>query len=115
MGKEENGEPLSVLSALTRLDIDPWAEGARLAELPKEAAVRALMPLIAAFPEEHRSPAQVRDIAVRLAALLPQPAAAAPDSAAMPPARRRGWPLFRLAVVAAILALAAMSLHGLLF
>src|SRR5690242_20785761 len=81
LGKEENGEPLSVLSALTRLDIDPWEEGARLAELPKEAAVRALTPLIALFPEEHRSPAQVRDIAVRLAALLPDPSAAARDTA----------------------------------
>ena len=75
LGKEENGAPLSVLSALTRLDIDPWAEGSRLAELPKEAAVRALTPLIAVFPEEHRSPAQVRDTAIRLAALLPQPPA----------------------------------------
>lgn len=115
LGKEENGVPLSVLSALTRLDIDPWAEASRLAELPKEAAVRALTPLIAVFPEEHRSPAQVRDIAVRLAALLPEPPAAAPDTAAAPLARRRGWPVLRLAVIAVILALAAMSLRSLLF
>lgn len=115
LGKEENGEPLSVLSALTRLDIDPWAEGARLAKLPKEAAVRALTPVIAVFPEEHRSPAQVRDIAVRLAALLPEPPAAAPATAAAPQVRRRSWELFWLAALAAILALAAMSLRGLLF
>jgi len=115
LGKEENGQPLSVLSALTRLDIDAWAEGARLAKLPKEAAVRALTPLIAFFPEQHRSAAQVRDTAVRLAALLPDPSAAARGTAAMPPARRRGWPLFWLAALAASLALAAMSLRGLLY
>lgn len=33
--KEENGLPLTVQSALTRLGADPWAEGARLSELPK--------------------------------------------------------------------------------
>jgi hypothetical protein len=115
LGKEENGEPLSVLSALTRMDIDPWAEGARLAKLPTEAAVGALTPLIAFFPEEHRSPAQVRDIALRLAALLPQAAAGARGSAAPPQLRRRGWPLVWLAALAAILALAAMSLRGLIF
>lgn len=114
LGKEENGVPLSVLSALTRLDIDPWAEGSRLAELPKEAAVRALTPLIAVFPEEHRSPAQVRDIAVRLAALLPEPPAVALATAAAPQARRRSRPQFWLAL-AAILALAAMGLRGLFF
>lgn len=53
-GKEESGAPLSVLSALTRLDIDPWAEGARLSRLSKEDAARELTPLIAAFPEEER-------------------------------------------------------------
>jgi hypothetical protein len=51
MGTEENGAPLSVLSGLTRLGIDPWIEGARLAKLPEQAAARALTPLIALFPK----------------------------------------------------------------
>ena len=59
MGTEESGATLSVLSALTRLNIDPWVEGARLANLPKEAAVRALARVIALFPQEHRSAADV--------------------------------------------------------
>lgn len=38
--------PLTVLSILARLDIDPWNEAARLAQLPVEAAARALAGLI---------------------------------------------------------------------
>jgi hypothetical protein len=30
--------PLSVLSALTRLNVDPWAEAAELTELSKDTA-----------------------------------------------------------------------------
>jgi hypothetical protein len=33
---------LTVLTALTRLGVDPWLEAARLADLSKEAALRAL-------------------------------------------------------------------------
>jgi hypothetical protein len=35
VGDEQNGMPLSVVSAFTRLGLDPWEEGARLATLPK--------------------------------------------------------------------------------
>src|SRR5438874_9483049 len=72
IGTEENGAPLSVLSGLTRLGIDPWAEGARLAKLPKEAAAGGLAPLIALF-RKNRSESDVRELAVRLAGLLPRP------------------------------------------
>src|SRR6202040_2282677 len=83
MGTEESGATLSVLSALTRLNIDPWAEGARLANLPKEAAGRALALGIAPLPQEPRSAADVGETAARLVELLPRrsvtllPAAAA--------------------------------------
>lgn len=63
MGKEVNGGPLTVLSALTRLDIDPWAEGARLSRIPKQAAVPALAILIALFPDDHRSTSKAHEIA----------------------------------------------------
>jgi|SRR5690349_7602143 hypothetical protein len=71
LDEEENGVPLSMLSALTRLNIDPWAEAARLATMPRDAAVGVLVPLIARFPREHRTSAEVREIAGRLAELLP--------------------------------------------
>lgn len=72
LGEEENGSPLSVLSALTRLGADPWAEGARLSKLPKDAAARALVAMIEMFPPEKRGFSEVRALAEKLAGLLPQ-------------------------------------------
>lgn len=72
LGEEENGLPLTVLSALTRLGTDPWAEGARLSELPKDAAARALVAMIAMFPREKRGVSEVVALAEKLVGLLPQ-------------------------------------------
>lgn len=63
---------LSVLSALARLEVDPWQEAAKLAELPGAAATERLASLIALLPSEpsmHRDP---DTIAARLVALLPR-------------------------------------------
>jgi len=64
--------PLTVLSVLARLDIDPWEEAARLAQLPGEAAVRALAGLISALPKGSATPQDSRTIAARLITLLPR-------------------------------------------
>jgi hypothetical protein len=82
IGDEGNGMTLSVISALTRLDIDPWQEAARLSVLPKEGAIQALAPMIARFPEGQWALADTRAIAGRLAALLPQHDAASPPGIA---------------------------------
>ena len=50
VGDEQNGMALNVISALTRLGIDPWEEAARLAALPKALAAEALAPMIARLP-----------------------------------------------------------------
>jgi hypothetical protein len=74
--EEQHGSPLSVLSALARLDVDPWDEAARLARLPRTAAIQFLTTLVAGAPGSlptHRSPGEH---AQRLAALLPQKAPA---------------------------------------
>lgn len=66
---------LGVLSALARLDIEPWQEAAKLARLPRVTASERLASLIAALPDEpsgHRDPS----IAARLIALLPSGASA---------------------------------------
>ena len=114
LGDEENGAPLSVLSALTRLDIDPWIEAARLSNLPKEAVVGALVSLIALFPRERRTAADVRDIADRLAKLLPAPASrTSPANAPIVDDQRRRWSVMWLVWLGLSVALVTMAVRGL--
>ena len=47
---ERPGMQLSVLSALARLNFDPWQEAASLASLPRAAAIQRLTGLIAELP-----------------------------------------------------------------
>ena len=77
IGKEGNGMPLSVVSALARLEVDPWQEAARLADLPKELAAAALDGLIRRLPAGGWDHAETRKIADRLIELLPRRTAAA--------------------------------------
>ena len=51
IGEEKNGMLLSVLSALARLDLDPWREAAELARTPRQIARQRLTSLIAALPK----------------------------------------------------------------
>jgi hypothetical protein len=47
---DSNEMPLTVLSALSRLDVDPWEEAAELSGLPNETAAQRLASLIARLP-----------------------------------------------------------------
>ena len=71
IGEEANGVALSVISALTRLGIDPWEEAARLTNLPEDVAIQTLSATIAAFPGRCWTQSDARQIATRLVALLP--------------------------------------------
>ena len=71
-GHEKSGAPLSVLSALTRIGVDPWREGSRLSKLPRDVAARELAPLIARFSDEGRLSSEVMTLAERIAGLLPK-------------------------------------------
>jgi hypothetical protein len=71
VGDEENGMTLSVVSALTRLGIDPWEEAARLAVLPRALAIEALAPRIALVPIGRTQLSGNFAIAQRLVELLP--------------------------------------------
>ena len=42
LGEDQNGLPLSVVSLLARLNLDPWQEARDLAELPAEVAARRM-------------------------------------------------------------------------
>lgn len=66
-----NGMLLSVVSALARLDVDPWEEAASLARLPVDTAIERLRALIAALPPGVSASSDPATIAVRLIALLP--------------------------------------------
>jgi hypothetical protein len=71
IGDERNGMLLSVLSALARLDFDPWLEAANLARMPKETATERMISLIAALPDRPLAQQDSATVAARLIALLP--------------------------------------------
>jgi hypothetical protein len=75
IGEDNNGMQLSVLSALARLDVDPWEQAAELARLPRDTAVRQLASMLAVLPPGPSVRAEPAMIAARLVALLPRPAA----------------------------------------
>ncbi len=72
IGDDEKGMLVSVLSALARLNLDPWAEAADLARLPKETATRRLASLIAKLPQGALDHLDLSAASVRLIALLPR-------------------------------------------
>ena len=85
VGEGQNGIPLSTISALTQLDLDPWDEAGRLAGLGKRDAVEQLTGLLLRLPGPRRPLAEeVRQIAVALIDVLP------PASGIAKPAGTRG-------------------------
>jgi len=71
VGEDKIGMPLTVLTALARLGVDPWLEAARLADLSKEAALLAFTATIARLPEGDWKAADAGAIAARLLKWLP--------------------------------------------
>ena len=82
VGEEVDGVPLSVLSALARLELDPWDEAARLAHLTREAAADQLAGMIAPLFDRRWSTLEVRRIANGLIERLPRAGAAAKEDRA---------------------------------
>ena len=72
IGDDNNGMLLSVLSALARLDVDPWEEAAVLARLPGDVATRKLAALISVLPPGPSARPDSETIAARLIPLLPR-------------------------------------------
>ena len=66
------GTFLSVISALARLDVDPWQEAASLARMSRENATERLASLIGTLPGGLLAHLDARTIAARLIALLPR-------------------------------------------
>jgi len=72
IGQDNEGIPLSVLSALARRDVDPWEEAAKLTQLPEEKAVTQLVSLLGSSPHAPLAGPDSATIAMRLIALLPR-------------------------------------------
>ncbi|MGR0188906.1 hypothetical protein [Azospirillum aestuarii] len=109
---EENGSRLSVLSALARLGIDPWAEAARLAALPRDAAASALAVILRRLPTQQPEAPDAVVTADRLVKLLPEGGSAtAPNGEVVDRSRRTGVvnPWLFLLLMAALVAWGMMS------
>jgi hypothetical protein len=72
IGEDTSGMRLSVLSALARLNLDPWQEAAELARLPKGTATQRLSTLIATLPNRPSSHLDLGTTAARLISFLPR-------------------------------------------
>ena len=71
IGDDRNGPLLSVVSALARLDVDPWKEAVNLAGMPKEQAMERLTSLLASLPKGATASLSPELVAASLIALLP--------------------------------------------
>jgi hypothetical protein len=113
VGNEANGMTLSVLSALARLEMDPWQEAGRLATLPATAAVDGLARIIAAMPAGLWSMADATIIAGWLVTLLPdrRTATAAPRPPA-PTGRKTPLPWIPVVLTATVLVALALAFIG---
>ena len=103
VGVERSGMTLTVLSALARLDLDPWDEAGRLSRLSRAQAADnfagrlAMLPAMPGWPQETKAETTA-GTAARLVALLPQngrlrPALAEPATETLrapPPCRPTG-------------------------
>ena len=88
IAEEHNGTLLSVLSALARVNVDPWDEAARLARLPREAATQFLTALIVALPDGPSTRTDPEAIVERLIGLLPKRVASEGNSPNVQPIAR---------------------------
>jgi hypothetical protein len=69
---DNRGRQVTVVSALARLDLDPWEEADRLSRLPGESAARSVCIALSRLPEIALGLAERQQIAMRLVQLLPK-------------------------------------------
>jgi len=70
--RRKGGEEITVLTALSRMGVDPWREAARLAELPRDEAAEALAATFANLPDTHWTGGDATGAAFRLVDTLPR-------------------------------------------
>lgn len=72
VGEDRNGNAVTVLSALARLELEPWEEAAALAALENEAAGSRLEMLLSQFRDVPSLKQDCGSIARKLTRLLPK-------------------------------------------
>ena len=112
VGEEQNGVTLSVVSALTRLGLDPWEEAARLTPLPKARAAEALATLIARLPISRTLSSDDLAISQRLVELLPDQKTVPMEGRKRAAARHKNY--WQAMILLACLALGAATLFSML-
>jgi hypothetical protein len=73
IGDDANGVTISMFSGLSRLQLDPWRESARIAALPVDLASRAIAERIGQLNVAAWDAGESIRIAARLVKLLPLP------------------------------------------
>lgn len=86
---DADGMPLTLLSALARSGVDPWAEAADLARLPTASATQKLTEFLGRVPNGPTPGAQTESVVSRLVALLHTAPAAVRAGPAPAPAPAR--------------------------
>jgi len=120
VGEDRNGMPLSVISVLARMDLDPWVEATRLADLPAETATRTMAAWLDGLSDPALKPASPDTRATRLIALLPRRAnskspVTAAETGAVATARPRTLIKRILIVLIALIALMLILSLGIQF
>jgi hypothetical protein len=111
IGMEKTEMPLSVLSALARLGLDPWKEAAELSELPRDCAAQRLAVLIVRLPGGRWTQEEAGGIASRLTELLPSRSRPAEPSIgrASPRLGIAGSPAARVLICVALVCIALFA------
>jgi hypothetical protein len=82
--ERNNAMPISVVSALARLELDPWTEAGELARLPRDIATKRLTALLVRLPSGLGLPQDSAALADHLIMLLPSPTTVSAAPIALP-------------------------------
>jgi hypothetical protein len=114
VGEEVNGIPLSVLSALARLGVDPRDEATRLSHLTSETAASQLARMFARLPDRPWTSPEIRRIASRLVELLPAPPKGGDNGQVASATNRKLSPMASRHLIHLALALSGALVFGLI-